>query len=66
MSMGNSPNSAIIAVITTEKDKVLSGGAPVFIAANQDTLQEMATKLERIMDASAHEVSATTLIIVAR
>ncbi|MCZ8520554.1 MULTISPECIES: capping complex subunit for YIEGIA [Paenibacillus] len=53
----------ILAVITMDKSKV-AGGAPIFIAANPEEQQQVAFRLEKIMDASAHDLQNGTLIIV--
>ncbi|MCJ7843526.1 hypothetical protein MUB24_22145 [Lederbergia sp. NSJ-179] len=58
--------SSIVAVVTTKKENISSGGAPVFLANNKTDLQKLARRLERIMDSSAYELNETTLIIVAR
>lgn len=57
---------SIVAVITTNPDKMTGGGAPVFTAASKEELQSMSFSLEKIMDASAHELNEETMIIVAR
>lgn len=53
----------ILAMITTQKEKV-GGGAPIFFAENLEEMQAIAFNLEKIMDASAHEVSETVFIMV--
>ncbi|WP_284640263.1 capping complex subunit for YIEGIA [Paenibacillus silviterrae] len=53
----------IMAVITCDKGKV-GGGAPIFIADNPDEQQKLAFSLEKILDASAHDLKNGTLIIV--
>lgn len=55
----------ILAVITTKRENISGGGAPVFIAKDAESLQKISTTLERTLDASAHEVDAETMIIVA-
>lgn len=56
----------IIAIITTNPENVLAGGAPVFVAKDIDSLQKTSLTLEKTLDASAHEVNSETMIIVAR
>lgn len=56
----------IVAVITTNPKNMTGGGAPLFIVENPDALQKTSMTLEKIMDASAHEVNKETIIIVAR
>lgn len=55
----------IIAIVTTNQENLKGGGAPVFITKDGKTLQEMSSSLEKILDASAHEISGETMIIVA-
>lgn len=53
----------IIAVITTNRDNV-AGGAPIFIAADEKEQKETAFRLEKILDASVHELENGQLIVV--
>lgn len=55
----------IIAIITTKKEKIMPGGAPVFITDSEESLQKVSSTLEKTLDASAHEVDPDTMIIVA-
>lgn len=59
-------HAAIVAVITTKEVMIKSGGAPVFIVESEEALQHISLTLEKIMDASAHEVTKDTMVIVAR
>ena len=59
-------HSMIVAVITTKQGNIKGGGAPFFITSDRDTLQKVSMTLEKIMDASAHEIDEDTLVIVAR
>nr|WP_260981973.1 hypothetical protein [Paenibacillus sp. 32O-W] len=54
----------ILAIITMHKDKVNAGGAPLFITENKEELQTVAFKLEKILDAMAHDLENGTMIIV--
>jgi hypothetical protein len=63
--MGNQ-HAEIVAVITMQPDMIRSGGSPIFIAADNKDLQKISMTLEKIMDASAHEIEEHTIIIVAR
>ncbi|MCU6710029.1 hypothetical protein M6D81_15135 [Paenibacillus sp. J5C_2022] len=54
----------IVAVVTMNRDFVAGGGAPVFIMQSEKGLQEVAFLLEKIMDASAHDLKNGTIIIV--
>lgn len=58
-------HAVIVAVVTMKKEEVLSGGAPVFIVNTEEALQETAMILEKVLDASTHEVNVSTLILVA-
>lgn len=55
--------STILAVITTQKEKI-AGGAPIFFVDSNDELQHVAFTLEKILDGMVHEVEPSTLIIV--
>ncbi len=59
-------HATIVAVITMKPETIQGGGAPVFIADNKKHLQKISMTLEKIMDASAHEIEEDTMIIVAR
>ncbi len=56
----------IKAIITTDKDLVINSGVPVFLSKNLEHLQSLCESLERILDASSHEINDETVIIVAR
>lgn len=58
-------STSIIAVITTKGESLKGGGVPIFIVKNKASLQEISSTLEKTLDASAHEVDAETMIIVA-
>jgi hypothetical protein len=53
----------IVAVVTTQRDKV-GGGAPIFIAQDDAEQQKTAFTLEKIMDATAHDLRNGTMILV--
>lgn len=55
----------IIAIITTKQENLKGGGVPVFITKDSQSLQETSSSLEKILDASAHEIDVETMIIVA-
>lgn len=59
-------NPDIKAIVTTDKNLIMNSGAPVFLSKNQEELQELSKSLERILDASSHEINNETVIIVAR
>ncbi|WP_419873767.1 capping complex subunit for YIEGIA [Candidatus Pristimantibacillus sp. PTI5] len=53
----------IVAVVSMKPDAV-GGGAPIFLAENADKLEETAFLLEKILDASAHDLKNGTIILV--
>lgn len=55
----------IAAVVTIHKDKI-GGGAPTFFADTLDEMQQTAFLLEKIMDASVHDLKNGTFIVVER
>ncbi|WP_028610513.1 capping complex subunit for YIEGIA [Paenibacillus harenae] len=56
----------IVAVVSLHADKTGGGGAPLFIASNEQELEETAFLLEKILDASAHNLKNGTIILVDR
>jgi len=54
---------AVIAVITTNKQKI-SGGAPIFICEDKKELEFTAANLEAITDGIAHALSEELYLIV--
>ena len=62
----NEQHSEIVAIVTTKPENLAGGGPPVFIAIDSKALQEISMTIEKIMDASAHEIDLNTIIIVAR
>ncbi|WP_207892525.1 capping complex subunit for YIEGIA [Paenibacillus pinisoli] len=53
----------IVAVVSVYPDEV-KGGAPIFIASDTGKLEETAFLLEKILDASAHDLKNGTIILV--
>ncbi|CAG7641363.1 hypothetical protein ACFQI7_11770 [Paenibacillus allorhizosphaerae] len=53
----------IVAVVTLDDQKV-GGGAPIFVAGSPEEQQQTAFKLEKILDAAAHDLQNGTFIIV--
>lgn len=53
----------ILAVITTDKEMV-AGGAPIFIAKSQEEQENLAFRLEKIMDAAVHDLKNGLFIVV--
>ncbi len=62
--MGTTIEKYILAIITKEKEQVRGGGAPVFIATNDEELQRTAFLLEKILDGIAHDLENGSMIIV--
>ena len=62
----NEQHSEIVAIVTTKPENLAGGGTPVFIVIDGTALQKTSMTLEKIMDASAHEIDVNTIIIVAR
>ncbi|MEF2244939.1 MULTISPECIES: capping complex subunit for YIEGIA [unclassified Paenibacillus] len=55
---------AKITAIVSTNDKMVDGGAPIFIVPDEHQLQEMAFLLEKILDASAHDLKNGVFILV--
>jgi hypothetical protein len=53
----------IMAVVTANKNQV-AGGAPIFIVHDASDLQNTAFLLEKILDASAHDLKNGVMILV--
>jgi hypothetical protein len=53
----------IVAVVSLRAESV-GGGAPIFIAENENKLEETSFLLEKILDASAHDLKNGTIILV--
>ncbi len=59
-------NANIIAIVTTKVESIRGGGAPVFIRETREELQAASKNLEKILDAAAHELDESTMLIVTR
>lgn len=59
----NQNTDSILAVVTVNKDMV-SGGAPIFFARNEDELVSISVNLSRILDSTVHELEGGTYILV--
>jgi len=55
---------ARIAAVVSIDHRTVDGGAPIFIVPDEQQLQETAFLLEKILDASAHDLKNGTFIIV--
>lgn len=53
----------IVAVVSLHPEEV-RGGAPIFIAPDEKGLEETSFLLEKILDASAHDLKNGTYILV--
>ncbi|HLR67352.1 capping complex subunit for YIEGIA [Virgibacillus alimentarius] len=53
----------IVAVVTLNPDQI-SGGVPIFVAENKEEREKVAFSLEKIMDASAHDLVNGSIILV--
>jgi len=64
--MNIQPQTTIAAVVTMNQSSLKCGSAAIFIVDNKDSLQKISSRLEKILDASAHEIDEQTMIIVSR
>jgi len=55
----------ILAVVALSADRVAGGGAPVFLEHSAEGVQNTAFLLEKILDATAHDLGNGTIILVA-
>lgn len=53
----------IVAVVSTNPNHV-SGGVPIFIANTENEREKVAFSLEKILDASAHDLVNGSIILV--
>lgn len=56
----------IVAIVTMEGERVSGGGAPIFVEKDGEVAQQTAFLLEKIMDASAHDLKNGSFILVDR
>lgn len=56
----------ILAIVAKNMESIKGGGIPVFIKPSEEEFQATSRTLEKILDASAHRVDETTMLIVAR
>lgn len=54
----------IVAIVTIDRDKVMSGGAPIFVASSAEEREKVAVYLGRILAAQVHDLENGTYIIV--
>ncbi|MEX2460970.1 MAG: hypothetical protein WD469_06660 [Paenibacillaceae bacterium] len=55
--------TSILAIITLEHEKI-AGGAPIFLVDSLEEQQTTSSFLEKILDATAHDLKNGTMIIV--
>ncbi|MDQ0058210.1 capping complex subunit for YIEGIA [Paenibacillus harenae] len=55
---------AKIAAIVTMHERQVEGGAPTFIVEDEKALEDTSFLLEKILDASAHDLKNGTYILV--
>ncbi|UJF36202.1 capping complex subunit for YIEGIA [Paenibacillus hexagrammi] len=53
----------ILAIVTMDRERI-GGGAPIFIVENQEQQQKVSFSLEKILDATAHDLKNGTMILV--
>ncbi len=58
------PKGVIIAVVTLTPDKVLPGGAPIFVASGPEEREKVSMYLSRITDAQVHDLENGTYVLV--
>lgn len=63
MTEGAVPMGKIVAIIAVDPDTV-AGGAPIFIAPDTEEQKKLAFRLEKILDASVHDLQNGQLIVV--
>ena len=54
----------VIAVVTTNKDKVLHSGPPVFFASTREEMEKVALLLSKTTVAMIHDLENDCLVIV--
>ena len=61
--MADSPAPVMFAIVTTDKDAVVGGMAPVFLAPNEVERDRIAMWLSRITNAIVHDLHNGTVIL---
>ena len=54
----------IVAVVTLDDNDVQSGGAPTFIVGSREEQEKIAFTLEKIMDATVHDLGTGSFVLV--
>jgi hypothetical protein len=55
--------SQVLAIVTMDKERV-GGGAPIFVVDNANEQQNVSFSLEKILNATAHDLKNGTMILV--
>ncbi|MHB1127295.1 MAG: capping complex subunit for YIEGIA [Bacillota bacterium] len=55
---------SILAIVTTDQTKVIPGGAPVFIAKDEEEQEKLSLYLARVLDSMAHDLENGVHVIV--
>ncbi|MCY0878018.1 MAG: hypothetical protein OWU84_03605 [Firmicutes bacterium] len=61
--MADAPTPVMFAIVTTNKDAVIGGMAPVFLAPNEIERDRIAMWICRITNAIAHDLHNGTVIL---
>lgn len=62
--MASSPTPKVFCVITTDKERVMPGGAPVLIAKDEEEQGRLAMWICRITDAIVHDLHNGVWLLV--
>jgi len=54
----------ILAVVTTKRETLIGSDALAFFAESEEAQQQLAFNLEKILDASAHDLKNGSIILV--
>jgi hypothetical protein len=54
--LDTSINEYILAIVTTDLDKVKAGGCPIFKAENQEELEKISLLLARVLGGIVHDL----------
>ncbi|RJQ10714.1 MAG: hypothetical protein C4551_02240 [Bacillota bacterium] len=56
----------VVAVVTLAGEKVLAGGAPVFVVSGSEEREKVATTLGRVLDSQVHDLGNGVYVLVKR
>ncbi len=54
----------IVAVVTADKEKVMSGGAPIFLVSGAEEREKVSSYLSHILNAQIHDLENGVYILV--